>query len=154
MKIVGTRFSCAARANAESWNNVAAGAARLKVIYLGGQQACREGHERADFHRQSFKRRTRRGHKSNLLGSLLVSKFQTAVTERSDLPEEDRADFYLYIDEFPNFSTDSFAGIVSEGTQIPAQPDLAHQYIEQMTKEVREAVFGNVGSIISAPKPG
>jgi hypothetical protein len=87
--------------------------------------------------------------KSNLLGSLLVSKFQTAAMERSDVPEDERTDFYLFIDEFPNFSTDSFAGILSEARKFRLNLTLSHQYIEQMRKEVREAVFGNVGSIVS-----
>jgi hypothetical protein len=87
--------------------------------------------------------------KSNLLGSLLVSKFQTAAMERSDLAEEKRTDFFFYIDEFPNFSTDSFAGILSEARKYRLHLTLAHQYMDQMTKEVREAVFGNVGSILS-----
>ncbi|MDQ2944627.1 MAG: type IV secretion system DNA-binding domain-containing protein [Acidobacteriota bacterium] len=87
--------------------------------------------------------------KSNLLGSLLISKFQTAAMERSDIPEEERTDFYLYIDEFPNFSTDSFAGILSEARKYRLNLILAHQYVEQMREEVRDAVFGNVGSIIS-----
>jgi hypothetical protein len=87
--------------------------------------------------------------KSNLLGSLLVSKFQTAAMGRSDVSEEKRTDFYFYIDEFPNFSTDSFAGILSEARKYRLNLTLAHQYIEQMTREVRDAVFGNVGSIIS-----
>ena len=87
--------------------------------------------------------------KSNLLGSLLISKFQTAAMERSDVPEGKRTDFFFYIDEFPNFSTDSFAGLLSEARKYRLNLTLAHQYIEQMTKEVREAVFGNVGSILS-----
>jgi hypothetical protein len=87
--------------------------------------------------------------KANLLGSLLVSKFQTAAMSRSDIPENERRDFYLYIDEFPNFTTDSFAGILSEARKYRLNLTLAHQYIEQMTDEVRAAVFGNVGSIVS-----
>jgi hypothetical protein len=87
--------------------------------------------------------------KSNLLGSLLVSKFQTAAMERSDVPEDKRTDFYFFIDEFPNFSTDSFAGILSEARKFRLSLTLSHQYIDQMRREVRDAVFGNVGSIIS-----
>jgi Type IV secretion-system coupling protein DNA-binding domain len=87
--------------------------------------------------------------KSNLLGSLLVSKFQTAAMERSDTPEATRRDFYLYIDEFPNFSTESFAGILSEARKYRLNLTLSHQYIDQMTKEVKDAVFGNVGSLVS-----
>lgn len=87
--------------------------------------------------------------KANLLGSLLVSKFQTAAMERSDMAEENRTDFYLFIDEFHNFSTESFAGILSEARKYRLNLTLSHQYIEQMTNEVRDAVFGNVGSLIS-----
>jgi hypothetical protein len=87
--------------------------------------------------------------KANLLGSLLVSKFQTAAMERTDMPEELRKDFHLYIDEFHNFSTDSFAGILSEARKYRLNLTLSHQYIDQMTKEVRDAVFGNVGSLVS-----
>jgi hypothetical protein len=87
--------------------------------------------------------------KSNLLGSLLVAKFQTAAMERADLPEEKRRDFYLFLDEFPNFSTDSFAGILSEARKYRLNLTLSHQYMDQMGKEVRDAVFGNVGSIVS-----
>ena len=87
--------------------------------------------------------------KSNLLGSLLVSKFQTGAMERADVPEVRRTDFFLYIDEFPNFSTDSFAGILSEARKYRLNLILGHQYIEQMSQKVREAVFGNVGSIVS-----
>ena len=87
--------------------------------------------------------------KANLLGSLLVSKFHTAAMERADVPEEARQDFYLFIDEFQNFSTDSFANILSEARKYRLNLTLSHQYIEQMSDEVREAVFGNVGSLVS-----
>jgi hypothetical protein len=87
--------------------------------------------------------------KSNLLGSLLVSKFQTAAMARADSPENSRRDFYLFIDEFPNFSTDSFVGILSEARKYRLNLTLSHQYIDQMQTGVREAVFGNVGSIVS-----
>ena len=87
--------------------------------------------------------------KANLLGSLLVSKFQSAAMERADMPEASRKDFYLFIDEFPNFSTESFAGILSEARKYRLNLTLSHQYIDQMTKEVKDAVFGNVGSLVS-----
>src|SRR5438128_371869 len=73
--------------------------------------------------------------KANLLGSLLVSKFQSAAMERADMPEVSRKDFYLFIDEFPNFSTKSFAGILSEARKYRLNLTLSHQYIDQMTKE-------------------
>ena len=87
--------------------------------------------------------------KANLLGSLLVSKFHTAAMERANMPEQLREDFYLYVDEFPNFATDSFAAILSEARKYRLNLILAHQYIEQMRPEVKDAVFGNVGSLIS-----
>ena len=87
--------------------------------------------------------------KSNLLGSLLVSKFQTAAMERADVPESCRKDFYFFIDEFPNFSTDSFAHILSEARKYRLNLTLSHQYIEQMQEPVKQAVFGNVGSLVS-----
>lgn len=87
--------------------------------------------------------------KANLIGSILVAKFQTAAMERSDTPEERRRDFYLFIDEFPNFSTDSFASILSEARKYRLNLTISHQYIEQMGREVREAVFGNVGSLVA-----
>ena len=68
--------------------------------------------------------------KANLLGSLLVSKFQSAAMERADMPEESRKDFYLFIDEFPNFSTESFAGILSEARKYRLNLTLSHQYID------------------------
>jgi hypothetical protein len=86
--------------------------------------------------------------KANLLGSILVAKFQTAAMARADVPEESRRDFYLFIDEFANFSTDSFAAILSEARKYRLNLTLAHQYIDQMTTEVRNAVFGNVGSLV------
>ena len=87
--------------------------------------------------------------KAKLLGSLLVSKFQSAAMERADMPEESRKDFYLFIDEFPNFSTESFASILWEARKYRLNLTLSHQYIDQMTKEVKDAVFGNVGSLVS-----
>jgi hypothetical protein len=87
--------------------------------------------------------------KANLLGSLLVIKFQTAAMERSDIPEGERNDFYFFIDEFHNFSTDSFASILSEARKYRLNLTLSHQYLGQMSCEVKDAVFGNVGSIIS-----
>jgi len=86
--------------------------------------------------------------KANLLGSLLVSKFQTAAMARADMPEDSRKDFYFYIDEFHNFSTESFAGILSEARKYRLNLTLSHQYMDQMQKEVRDAVFGNVGSLV------
>ncbi len=86
---------------------------------------------------------------SRLLGGLLITKLQLAAMERVDIPEKDRKDFYLYVDEFQNFAVESFAGILSEARKYRLCLTVAHQYIAQLTDEVREAVFGNVGTIIS-----
>lgn len=85
---------------------------------------------------------------SRLLGALLVTKLQLAAMSRVDIPESERNDFALYIDEFQNFSTDSFANILSEARKYRLSLILAHQYIGQMEDKVREAVFGNVGTMI------
>ncbi|MFA6348040.1 MAG: CxxC-x17-CxxC domain-containing protein [Candidatus Paceibacterota bacterium] len=86
---------------------------------------------------------------SRLLGALLITKLQLAAMSRVDIPEEERNDFALYIDEFQNFSTDSFASILSEARKYRLSLILAHQYIAQMEEKVRDAVFGNVGTMIT-----
>lgn len=86
---------------------------------------------------------------SRLLGALLVTKLQLAAMSRVDIPEQERKDFILYIDEFQNFSTDSFANILSEARKYRLSLVLAHQYIAQMEEKVRDAVFGNVGTMIT-----
>jgi hypothetical protein len=87
--------------------------------------------------------------KANLLGAILVTQFQLAAMSRVDTPEENRRDFHLYIDEFHNFSTDSFASILSEARKYRLCLTLAHQYTAQLDPTIRDAVFGNVGSLIS-----
>lgn len=84
-----------------------------------------------------------------LLGSLMVTKMQLAAMSRADIPVERRLPFYLYVDEFQNFATDSFATILSEARKYALNLTVANQYIAQMTQEVRDAVFGNVGSMIA-----
>lgn len=85
-----------------------------------------------------------------ILGSFLVTKIQLAAMSRSDIPNiADRRPFYLYVDEFQNFATDSFATILSEARKYALNLTVANQYISQMTDTVRDAVFGNVGSMIS-----
>lgn len=84
---------------------------------------------------------------SSLLGLILVSKMQMAAMRRATIPEEERRDFYLYIDEFQNFTTDSVATILSEARKYRLNLILAHQYIPQLTAEIRNAVLGNVGTI-------
>ncbi|HVI69051.1 MAG TPA: type IV secretion system DNA-binding domain-containing protein [Magnetospirillaceae bacterium] len=85
-----------------------------------------------------------------ILGSFLVTKIQLAAMSRSDIPRiEDRRAFYLYVDEFQNFATDSFATILSEARKYGLNLTVANQYVSQMQPTVRDAVFGNVGSMIS-----
>ncbi len=86
---------------------------------------------------------------SKLLGMIFVMKFQAAAMSRSDLPEEYRKDFCLYVDEFQNFSTDSFAEILSEARKFHLNLIVANQFTTQLSDEIREAVMGNVGSIVS-----
>lgn len=86
---------------------------------------------------------------SSLLGSMMITKFQLDAMSRANIPEKDRTDFYLYVDEFQNFATDSFATILSEARKYKLNLTMANQYIAQMPEEVRDAVFGNVGSILS-----
>jgi hypothetical protein len=84
-----------------------------------------------------------------LLGSMMITKFQLDAMSRADIPEKDRVDFYLYVDEFQNFATDSFATILSEARKYRLNLTMANQYIAQMSEEVSGAVFGNVGTLIT-----
>jgi len=86
---------------------------------------------------------------SALLGAMMITKFQLDAMSRADILEKDRRDFYLYVDEFQNFATDSFATILSEARKYRLNLTMANQYIEQMSDEVRSAVFGNVGTLIT-----
>lgn len=97
---------------------------------------------------------------SQLLGMIMVAKLQMAAMSRVDTPEDERLDFYMYVDEFQNFVTDSFASILSEARKYRLNLVIAHQYISQITKmsgggkgthedtTIRDAVFGNVGSMM------
>lgn len=86
---------------------------------------------------------------ASILGAFLVTKIQLAAMSRSDIPDiEDRRPFYLYVDEFQNFATDSFATILSEARKYGLNLTVANQYITQMSDTVRNAVFGNVGTMI------
>jgi len=87
--------------------------------------------------------------KANLLGSLLVTQFQLGAMARASRPETLRPDFYLFIDEFQNFSTDAFASILAEARKYHLCLTLSHQYIDQLSLPVRQAVFGNVGTLIA-----
>ncbi|MEM1312804.1 MAG: type IV secretion system DNA-binding domain-containing protein [Patescibacteria group bacterium] len=90
---------------------------------------------------------------SNMLGSLIVNKLQLAALSRVDVREQQRNDFYLYVDEFQNFTTDSFATILSEARKYRLNLVLAHQYISQLSEsgneKIRNAIFGNIGTIVS-----
>ena len=87
---------------------------------------------------------------ASILGSFLVTKIQLAAMSRSDIADiRDRRPFYLYVDEFQNFATDSFATILSEARKYGLNLTVANQYISQMSETVRDAVFGNVGTMIS-----
>ncbi len=88
-----------------------------------------------------------------LLGGMLITKMQLAVMGRVDIPEEQRKDFYLYVDEFQNFANESFAGILSEARKYRLNLILTHQYINQLifdnNTSMRDAIFGNVGTIVA-----
>ncbi|HUT21796.1 MAG TPA: type IV secretion system DNA-binding domain-containing protein [Candidatus Bipolaricaulota bacterium] len=85
---------------------------------------------------------------SSLLGAMFITKIQLAAMSRVDIPEEERNDFYLYVDEFQNFATESFANILSEARKYRLNLIIAHQYIEQLGEIVKPAVFGNVGTLV------
>lgn len=84
-----------------------------------------------------------------LLGALIVTQIQLAALSRADLPEKERKSFYLYVDEVHSFLTMSFADILSEARKYGLHLVLAHQYIEQLEENLRAAIFGNVGTLIS-----
>ncbi|MEX2054548.1 MAG: type IV secretion system DNA-binding domain-containing protein, partial [Candidatus Andersenbacteria bacterium] len=86
---------------------------------------------------------------SDLLGFVLVSKIQIAALSRSNQSEGERQDFYLYLDEFQNFTTDSIVTILSEARKYHLNLNLTHQFIRQLPDNIRESVFGNVGTIVS-----
>ena len=84
---------------------------------------------------------------SRLLGAMIISRIQLAAMSRADMQGKDLNDFFLYVDEFQNFATDSFASILSEARKYHLSLILAHQYIEQLDEKVQPAVFGNVGTL-------
>lgn len=86
---------------------------------------------------------------SKLLGMIFVMKFQAAAMSRANVPEYERKDFSLYVDEFQNFSTDSFATIMSEARKYHLNLIVANQFTTQLTDEIRDAVFGNMGTIVA-----
>jgi hypothetical protein len=87
--------------------------------------------------------------KSNLVGAMLVTQFQLAAMSRANVPEAERRDFFLYVDEFQSFASDSFVSILSEARKYRLCLTLSHQYVDQLLPEIRDAVFGNVGSIVA-----
>lgn len=86
---------------------------------------------------------------SKLLGMIFVMKFQTAAMSRVDTPEKDRKDFCLFVDEFQNFSTESFESILSEARKFRLNLIVANQFMTQLTDKIREGVLGNVGTIVA-----
>ena len=90
------------------------------------------------------------GHdKANLLGSLLVTQFQLGAMARAAQPEAERRDFYLFIDEFHNFTTDVFASILSEARKYRLSLTLSNQNLEAIPEVIRSAIFGNVGTLVA-----
>lgn len=85
---------------------------------------------------------------ASLLGMIIVGKMTLAAFSRTDIPVEKRRDFYLYIDEFQNFTTPSIATILSEARKYKLCLTVAHQFISQLSEKIRDAVFGNVGSMV------
>ena len=85
---------------------------------------------------------------SELLGAMMITKIQLAAMSRVNILEEERRDFYLYVDEFQNFATESFANILSEARKYRLNLIMGHQYIEQLNEKVKFAVFGNVGTLV------
>ena len=86
---------------------------------------------------------------SKLLGIIFVMKFQAAAMSRADIPEDQRVDFSLYVDEFQNFATDSFESILSEARKYKLSLIMGNQFMTQLTDKIREAIVGNVGTVIS-----
>ncbi|CAN5402337.1 hypothetical protein BH10PAT4_BH10PAT4_1700 [soil metagenome] len=86
---------------------------------------------------------------SQLVGMIFVMKFQAAAMSRANIPEDQRQDFALYVDEFQNFATDSFESILSEARKYRLNLVLANQFLTQLTDKIREAIIGNIGTVIS-----
>ena len=86
---------------------------------------------------------------AQFLGLLLVPRILSAAMSRADIAERDRKDFYLYVDEFQNFSTEDFAQILSEARKYKLNLIVGNQYISQIDEKIRNAVFGNVGTTVS-----
>ena len=87
--------------------------------------------------------------KANLLGALLVTQFELAAMSRANVPETSRREFFLYVDEFHSFASSSFAPMLSEARKYRLCLTLSHQYTDQVPPQIRDAVFGNVGSVVA-----
>lgn len=86
---------------------------------------------------------------AKLLGMIISGKIQIAAFSRQNIPEEQRVPFFLYVDEFQNFTSKTFATILSEARKYALSLNITHQYIEQLDEETRSAVVGNVGTIVA-----
>ncbi|MEK9201226.1 MAG: type IV secretion system DNA-binding domain-containing protein [Patescibacteria group bacterium] len=86
---------------------------------------------------------------ATLLGAMLITKLQLSAMKRVDMPKEDRKEFFLYVDEFQNFATNSFTKILSEARKFRLGLILANQYIAQIPEDIQKAIFGNAGTVIS-----
>jgi len=86
---------------------------------------------------------------SSLLGAMIITKLYQAAMSRAEIPEDERKDFYFYVDEFQNFATDTFTEILAEARKYRLNLTIAHQYMGQLSEVVKKTVFGNVGSMIS-----
>jgi hypothetical protein len=84
---------------------------------------------------------------ASLLGGMVITRLQSTAMERTDIPFDQRRDFYLYVDEFQNFATESFAKILSEARKYKLNLTMTNQYIDQLPLTVRQAIFGNVGTL-------
>ncbi|MEK7517668.1 MAG: type IV secretion system DNA-binding domain-containing protein [Patescibacteria group bacterium] len=85
---------------------------------------------------------------SALLGSMMISKIQEAAMARVNIPQDQRREFYLYVDEFQNFATEAFNQILSEARKFNVSLTVAHQYLDQLSENIRKTAFGNIGSLI------
>ena len=86
---------------------------------------------------------------ATLLGALLVTSIEQAAITRADVPEDQRRDFFLYVDEFQNFTTGGFASVLSEARKFRLSLTVAHQYVAQLNDQTATAVWGNIGSMIA-----
>jgi hypothetical protein len=84
---------------------------------------------------------------ASLLGGMIITRLQSTALERVDMHSDDRNDFFLFVDEFQNFATDSFAKILSEARKFKLDLCMTNQYIDQLPLTVRQAIFGNVGTL-------